>query len=79
MIENSKLKHNWYRNVIMVMILCNLKVKTIHESDQNTPHDSRKLVSRYNTIRRHTMKAVENHCISSLLVNDGYINIYKDK
>lgn len=31
------------------------------------------------TIRRHTMKAVENHCISSLLVNDGYINIYKDK
>lgn len=33
----------------------------------------------HDTIRRHTMKAVENHCISSLLVNDGYINIYKDK
>lgn len=30
----------------------------------------------HDTVRRYTMKAVENHCISSLLVNDGYINIY---
>lgn len=74
MIENSKLKHNCYRNVITVMILCNLKVKTLHESDQNTPMMTPESLC-HDTIRRYTMKAVENHCISSLLVNDGYINI----
>lgn len=33
----------------------------------------------YDIIRRYIMKVVENYCIFSLLVNDGYINIYKDK
>lgn len=48
-----------------------MKVTKIHHmTPESLCHD---------TVRRYTMKAVENHCISSVLVNDGYINIYKDK